>query len=113
MKRRVLQTKKFAATIDSLIAKKKLLVSDFEQLKKLLVENPEEGDLIRGTGGIRKVRLKSASKGKSGGFRVCYFDHPEAEELFLLLIYPKNEQEDLTPADRKILKELIDTIKRR
>jgi hypothetical protein len=101
MKRRITQTRCFAKEIDDLIRKKKLLQEDFEAFKKKLIENPELGDLIIGTGGVRKTRLKSASRGKSGGFRVCYFDHGEGKELFLLLIYPKNEQENLTPGEKK------------
>ncbi|MBS4167244.1 hypothetical protein NEOC65_002350 [Neochlamydia sp. AcF65] len=48
-----------------------------------------------GSGGIRKARLKSTSKGKSGGFRVCYLDTEDRAILVLLSIYSKNEQENL------------------
>lgn len=113
MKRRIIQIRAFAKTVDALINRKRLLSEDFEAFKKKLIENPEEGDLITGTGGVRKTRLKSASKGKSGGFRVCYFDDPESEELFLILIYQKNEQENLTAGEKKALKELTDAIKKR
>lgn len=71
------------------------------------------GSIIPGTGGVRKTRLKSASKGKRGGFRVCYFDHTEKEELFLMVIYPKNEQENLSAEEKKQLKAITDAIKRR
>lgn len=64
--------------------------------KKSLAENPEQGDVITGTGGIRKIRLKSASKGKSGGFRVCYLNIEDQLILFLLFIYAKNEKENLS-----------------
>ena len=113
MKRCIIEVKNFIKNIDDLIAKKKLLREDFDALKRTLVRNPEEGDLIIGTGGIRKIRLKSSSKGKSGGFRVCYFDDKEAEELFLILIYPKNEQENLTSEEKMALKEFANAIKKR
>lgn len=113
MKRLIIQTRAFTKSINKLIDSKKLLHEDFEAFKKKLMENPEEGDLIIGTGGVRKTRLKSAGKGKSGGFRVCYFDHPNNEELFLILIYQKNEQETLSAEEKKALKELTDSIKRR
>jgi hypothetical protein len=113
MKRCIIEAKNFTKSIDDLIAKKKLLPEDFDALKRSLAQKPEEGDLITGTGGVRKTRLKSSSKGKSGGFRVCYFDDKDAEELFLILIYPKNEQENLTSHEKKALKELTNAIKKR
>jgi hypothetical protein len=113
MKRCIIEAKNFTKNVDDLITKKKLLAEDFDTFKRMLTQNPEDGDLITGTGGIRKTRLKSSSKGKSGGFRVCYFDDKEAEELFLILIYPKNEQESLTSDEKKALKELTNAIKKR
>jgi hypothetical protein len=77
-----------------------------------LAENPSLGDMISGTGGVRKTRLKSSSRGKRGGFRVCYVDLANKERLYLLLIYPKNEQENLTMEDKKVLKELVDILKK-
>lgn len=74
MKRQIIPTKSFEDEILTLIAKRKLKQKDFEDFKKDLAENPEQGDVISGTGGIRKARLKSASKGKRGGFRVCYLN---------------------------------------
>lgn len=52
-----------------MIAKKKLVEDDFEDFKKKLIENPKQGDVIPGKGGVRKTRLKAANKGKRGGFR--------------------------------------------
>lgn len=110
MKRKIIETENFSKVIDGLIRKHKLLPVDFAEFKKNLAKNPEEGDIIPGAGGMRKTRLKSASKGKKGGFRVCYIDDPENEELFLVLIYPKNEQENITPAEKKALKEMKNII---
>jgi len=88
------------------------LKKDFEDLKKSLAKDPEQGELIPGTGGVRKTRLKSATKGKRGGFRICYFDDPKRKELFLMKIYPKNEQENLSPEEKKALKAFANTVKR-
>jgi len=85
---------------------------DYEDLEKILIENPELGDLIQGTGGLRKIRLKSSTKGKRGGFRVCYFDFPEGEQLFFIVIYGKNEQENVSKEDKAIFKKLIEKIKK-
>jgi hypothetical protein len=73
---------------------------------------PDFGDLISETGGLRKVRLKSAFKGKRGGFRVCYFDFPEREQLFFIVIYGKNEKETISKEDKAIFKKLIEKIKK-
>lgn len=113
MKRQIVQTIAFEKEIDSLIAKRKLLLEDFEDFKKSLTENPEQGDVISGTGGIRKTRLKSASKGKRGGFRVCYLNVEDKLILFLLFIYPKNEQENLSSQEKAELKQIAETIKGR
>jgi hypothetical protein len=112
MKRIVIQTRKFSEKLDSLIAQNKVSRSDFDELEKALVRNPEEGDLIQGTSGLRKVRLKSVTKGKSGGFRVCYCDVKEKQKLFLVLIYAKNDKENLSKEEAKILSTLVDMLKR-
>ena len=112
MKRLFVQTRSFSADIDDLISHKKLSKEDYEAFEKRLMENPEEGDVIPGTGGLRKTRLKSATKGKSGGFRVCYLDCKETAKIFLILIYGKNEMENISQKDKGVLKSLVETIKR-
>lgn len=111
MKIQIIQTTRFTKDVQSLLKKKSLLSDDFEEFKDYLTKNPKAGDVVQGTGGIRKVRLKGASKGKSGGFRVCYFYYQENEGLYLIWIYPKNEQEDLTTGEKKLLKGVADAIK--
>jgi mRNA-degrading endonuclease RelE of RelBE toxin-antitoxin system len=112
MKRKIIQSKKFRKTLISFIKQNRLIEEDFKELEKDLIVNPESGDLVSGTGGIRKIRLKAADKGKSGGFRICYFDDSKSNSIFLLLIYPKNLKEDLNQADRKVLKDITNLIKR-
>jgi hypothetical protein len=63
--------------------------------------------LIAGSGGLRKVRLARKGGGKSGGFRVIYY-RSTPEEIFLLLAYPKNKQDNLSKAEIKLLRELIE-----
>ncbi len=111
MKRRIIQTRNFTKAVDSLIRKRQLLQPDFDSLKRELTENPKAGDVISGTGGIRKTRLKSSSRGKSGGFRICYFDHEAKQALYLILIYAKNEKENINKEEKKILKELVSMLK--
>ncbi len=71
MKRKVVQLTQFSKSVDNLLKKRLLLLEDFDAFQKELTDNPEKGDMIIGTGGVRKARLKSSSQGKSGGFRVC------------------------------------------
>lgn len=111
MKRLVIQIRKFSAELDKLIAENKLSEEDFRKFEEQLVCRPKAGDVIQGTGGLRKIRLGSSSKGKRGGFRVCYCDVPEKERLFLIALFPKNVQENLEPADKKALKRLIEKLK--
>jgi hypothetical protein len=112
MKRKIIQTKQFSKTIDGFLKKRQLLIDDFTDFQKNLIEYPETGDIIPGTGGIRKVRLKSASGGKSGGFRVCYYFLTQDDRLFLISIYAKNVQENLTMQEKKELKDLVIIIKK-
>lgn len=111
MKRKIVQSRQFSKTIENLLKKRQLLLQDFEGFKLQLSITPEMGDIITGTGGLRKVRLKSASHGKSGGYRVCYYFFVKGDEIFLLFIYAKNVQENLTAQQKKEFKQMIDAIK--
>lgn len=82
-------------------------------LEDILLENPRCGDVIEGTGGARKLRIRlGGSRGKSGGGRVIYVDIFEKERTYFLFAYPKNVQENLTAAQKKAIKEIIDAIKK-
>jgi hypothetical protein len=113
MKRRITETQPFTQGLNSLLKKRKISQVDFDEFKNVLIENPDEGEIVSGTGGVRKTRLKSISKGKREGFRVCYYYDPQEEEIFLLLLYPKNVQEDLSSEEKKALKEITKIFKRR
>ena len=84
-----------------------------ENLINYLAENPKSGIVIQGTGGIRKIRWKKESTGKSGGIRVIYFLENESYPLFLLTVFGKSEKDNLTRAERnelaKFVKILIET----
>ncbi len=87
------------------------LLSDEElsALQWVLIANPDRGDLIRGSGGLRKIRCAGSGRGKRGGLRVIYYWHVPGSTILFLLAYPKNEQENLTPAQLKVLKSIIET----
>jgi len=68
--------------------------------------NPDAGALIKASGGLRKVRWKLPGAGKRGSLRIIYyFDQPET--IYMIFMYKKNEQEDLTPAQIKVLKTVV------
>lgn len=76
-------------------------------LQSFLLHYPEAGKVIRGSGGVRKVRWAMSGKGKSGGVRVIYYFKKQDDEIWLLTIYSKNEVENI-PAHilRQIAKEM-------
>jgi hypothetical protein len=73
-----------------------------------LSSDPERGDVIRGSGGCRKVRWSRAGMGKRGGVRVVYFFEREPGEVWLLLIYPKSEQDNIPGHLLKAVREEIE-----
>ena len=85
---------------------------DLKKLEEILLENPQLGDVIEGTGGARKMRIQIENRGKSGGGRVIYVDVFEKEKLYFLLAYPKNVQDNLTPDQKKQVRKLVEAIKK-
>lgn len=110
IRRKIVETKSFAKEIAGLLAKNSLLKNDYEEFKKSIAEYPEQAPILIGTGGVRKARLKSSTKGKSGGFRVCYLYYVDAETIYLLFVFQKNEQENLNAAQKKFLKSIVHAI---
>jgi hypothetical protein len=91
----------------------KALATDDElkALQATLIESPEKGDLITGTGGLRKVRMATGNQGKSGSARVIYF-LATAEVIYLVMAYPKSEKDSLTNAEKAQLKLLTQQLKK-
>jgi hypothetical protein len=87
-------------------AKKLMPDREREELIDYLSANPEAGDLIPGTGGVRKVRWGLEGRGKRGGARVIYFFRNADMPLFLLTAFAKNERTDLSQAERNDLRRL-------
>lgn len=82
----------------------------FKDMQNELMRNPEAGDLIKGTGGLRKVRLadERRGKGKRGGLRVIYYLKDVDDQFWLFAVYDKDEATDLTADQRKALKQLLE-----
>ena len=81
-------------------------------MEAAIAADPDSAPLIRGTGGIRKLRWAGSGRGKRGGIRTIYFHHAGPGEIYLLTAFAKADREDLRPADRKALSRLIAAIKK-
>ena len=81
----------------------------FRALQTTLMRSPDAGDMIEGTGGLRKLRFADASrgKGKRGGLRIIYFWWEAGKQFWLFTLYDKDEMSDLSTKDKKALKEMI------
>jgi hypothetical protein len=84
---------------------------DLRGLQNHLLANPDAGDVLRGSSGLRKLRWAASGRGKRGGARVIYYRYVSAERIYLIYGYVKNEQEDLTSDQVKLLSELMKDIK--
>ncbi len=81
------------------------------KIEKELRDDPEAGDLIEGTHGLRKLRVSDGSKGKSGGLRVLYLDIKLIERIYIIAFFPKNVKENLTKSERNFLAQVVLNIK--
>lgn len=86
---------------------------EYARLQLRLIEYPEAGDLIRGGGGIRKLRQAAKGSGTRGGARVIYYFAASRDVILMLDIYAKNERSDLTPDQLKELRSLVEEWKTR
>lgn len=86
---------------------KRLLPDDeYKQLQSDLMLRPEAGALIKGSGGLRKIRWNLPGEGKRGGLRIIYY-YDQPNTIYMLLPYKKTDQDDLTPSQLKFLRNLI------
>lgn len=77
----------------------------YSDIQGFLIEKPDAGDLIQGTGGLRKLRWGMGNKGKRGGLRIIYYWQISDEHIYLLTIYGKNEMNDLSEKEKKALRQ--------
>ena len=82
-----------------------------EAFVNFIAWNPETGDVIPETGGVRKVRWSRSGTGRRGGARVIYFYHNADRPVYLLMVYAKARREDLTPDEKKTVRKLAAVLK--
>ena len=80
---------------------------EYRELQNELLVNPARGDLIKGGGGIRKLRYGTHGRGKSGGARVIYYWLKDNEQIYMLVAYPKSTKDNLTDKETALLRELV------
>ena len=85
---------------------------EYRALQAVLVANPAAGDLIRGGGGIRKIRMARPGQGKRGGARVIYFWQKDKDTIVMLVAYAKAVKTDLSPKQIGVLRELVKALER-
>lgn len=91
----------------SRLVQKYLTDDEYWQLQLLLINRPEEGSVVKGTGGVRKLRWRAPGRGKRGGYRVIYYAKIEEGVVWMLTMYPKNVKESIpTHVLREIRREI-------
>lgn len=81
---------------------------EYKELQNFLLKQPDAGDVIQNTGGLRKLRWKAASKGKRGRVRIIYYWQMTKNQIYLMTLYAKNEMTDLTAKEKKLLKQMVE-----
>jgi len=99
----ILETKIFTRLITRLMDD-----DHYRELQEVLIGSPETGDVIPGSGGLRKIRWGIAGRGKRGGVRVIYYHVNAADRIYMLYVYAKNEAEDLTRDQLKALRKIVE-----
>jgi len=99
----ILETAVFSRRIEALLD-----TESYRLLQLRLAADPVAGSLIPGTGGLRKIRWRTADRGKRGGVRVIYYWAGAHETILMLMVFAKNERSDLSPAQRSILRRIVE-----
>jgi hypothetical protein len=81
---------------------------EYRELQEFLIEQPDAGEVLQGTGGLRKLRWSSETKGKRGGLRVIYYWQISKDHIYFFTLYTKNEMSDLSAKEQKVLKHMLE-----
>ena len=104
----VVETPSYLRQADKL----RLTDDDLDTIKLLVAKRPNIGDVVPGSGGARKARIRAKGRGKSGGYRVITFFSGAAHPVFLLDIYAKSEKANMTRSEVNQLRQVIEAISR-
>ncbi|ODB85661.1 hypothetical protein A3194_12570 [Candidatus Thiodiazotropha endoloripes] len=99
----IVETSVFTRLINELMSD-----DEYRDFQEVLVIRPDMGDLIRGSGGLRKVRWKLEGRGKSGGVRIIYYWVTADDQIRMLYAYPKGKQENLTQEQLALLRKIVE-----
>jgi hypothetical protein len=91
-------------------ADKLMSIAERIDIVNYLAAHPKAGDVMEGTGGVRKLRWGRGAQGKSGGVRIIYYMHSDDMPLYLLTLFAKNERANLSKAERNQLVDLVDLL---
>jgi hypothetical protein len=113
VKRRFVESARFSEDRNRLERAREFSHDDLVALEQSILADPQAGDLVPGTGGLRKIRLgqRKVRRGKRGGVRVYYLALPGRGVTHLVAIFGKREKSDLSPAERRIVAVLVKQLK--
>jgi mRNA-degrading endonuclease RelE of RelBE toxin-antitoxin system len=103
----IVETQQFISKADRLMT-----VLEKTVLIDVIANDPEAGDVIPRTGGVRKLRVSASGRGKSGGYRVIYYYYNDNNPVLLFTVYGKNEKSDLTRKEENELYKIVQAIKK-
>jgi mRNA-degrading endonuclease RelE of RelBE toxin-antitoxin system len=103
----IVETPQFAAKADKILS-----AAEKDDLFDFIARNPGAGDIIPGTGGVRKKRFAVQGKGKRGGVRVIYYYYNDRNPVLLFTVFGKNERSDLREKEENILYRIVQEIKK-
>lgn len=99
----IVETSIFTRQVQALLSD-----DDYRELQLALILHPDSGAIIPGSGGLRKIRWSMQGRGKRGGVRVIYYWIDAQNKILMLFMYAKNDQEDLTPEQLKVLRKIVE-----
>jgi mRNA-degrading endonuclease RelE of RelBE toxin-antitoxin system len=99
----IIETSIFTKRIQEILAN-----DEYRELQNFLVNNPAAGDIIKGSGGLRKVRWRGSGRGKRGGSRIIYYWIKSKNAILMLFVFNKNESARLTDSQLKSLKNIVE-----
>ena len=100
---RIVETPIFTKRVKEILSEE-----EYRLFQIKLIDNPEAGSIIQGGGGIRKIRWSGSGRGKRGGSRILYYWYNAQGVILMLFIFKKNEKDDLTKAQLKDLKTIVE-----